>query len=37
MSPVDFENSTLAVDGASLAASRLADPNEKIKLKTATT
>ena len=37
LSPVDFENSTLGVDGASLAASRLGDPNEKIKLKTAAT
>ena len=37
LSPVDFENSTLGVDGASFAASRLGDPDEKIKLKTAAT
>jgi transposase InsO family protein len=37
LSPVDYENSTLVADGPSLAASRLGDPNEKIKLKTATT
>ena len=37
LSPVDFENNTLTADGPSLAASRLADPNEKIKLNTATT
>ena len=34
--PVDFENSTLGVDGASLAASRLASTT-KIKYKTTTT
>jgi putative transposase len=37
LSPVDFENSTLTAGGLSLAASRLADPNEKIKPKTAAT
>jgi len=37
LSPVDFENGTLSADGASLAASRLADLDEKIKLKTAAT
>jgi putative transposase len=37
LSPVDYENSTLVADGPSLAASRLGDPNEKIKLKTAAT
>ena len=29
LSPVDFENSTLMKDGASLAASRLASPDRK--------
>jgi transposase InsO family protein len=37
LSPVDFENSTLTADGPRLAASRLADPNEKITLNTAAT
>ena len=37
LSPVDYENSTLVADGPSLAVSRLRDPNEKIKLKTAAT
>jgi len=37
LSPVDFENSTLTADRPSRAASRLADPNEKIKLNTAAT
>ena len=30
LSPVDFENNTLAAAGAGLAASRLASPDEKI-------
>jgi putative transposase len=37
LSPVDYENSTLVADAPSLAASRLGDPNEKIKPKTAAT
>jgi putative transposase len=37
LSPVDFETGTLSADGASLAASRLADPTEKIKIETAAT
>jgi putative transposase len=34
-SPANFENCTLGADGASLAASRLASPSEKIKEKAA--
>ena len=30
LTPEEFENSTLRTDGASLAASRLASPNEEI-------
>jgi transposase InsO family protein len=37
LSPVDFETGTLSADGASLAASRLADPTEKIKTETTAT
>ena len=37
LSPVDFETGTLSADSASLAASRLADPTEKITTETATT
>ncbi len=35
LSPLDYENRTLAQDGASLAASRLAPTSEMIKEKAA--